>query len=167
MCLSFVTKRTRLPSRGHGWKEFDMESRNLVFGVMGGRVKTDVWLKAVPMQIKAIDGQRYEAGFHVYKTLSDYVKHEESEYWSWGPEEREESDVEELFRRGNLDRYVLWRKPICLGTQNDEDVIVVRELFIPSRKTLRKLRYAPRRIDQGLKRMIFALPLGERLKWLR
>jgi len=162
MCLNKIRQRDDLPQMGTGYKEFQIsEDHKIFFKVVKAQTKTDVWLKAADpgsychkYRMPATYGGQYECGFHIWinkrkknfqlqlpakKSLlsGNFLRHWDMSY--------------------SCTRDVLWRNPIVLGSQN-QSCMVARELFIPSVKTLRKLRKKP-----GLLLDIFALPIGKKL----
>jgi len=141
MCLEIIRQRTNLPRIGTGVKRFSTDYEgHYSFQITGGRIKTDVWMKAKSKRISSGNGRTYETGFHIYgngkESPNDYPK--SSFYLNQRP--------------------VFWRDPICLGRQSGRDVLVVRELFIPSQRMLKKLENGTELLMK-----IFAQPIGKKL----
>src|ERR1700722_5214434 len=109
MCLSYVTEQYDTPSSciTDGWKAmYGTTTKPQLYGMKD--VPIDEWFKAnTAIQIKADDGKNYESGFHVWKD-------------------------ETKTRAAENRRRVFVRFISALGSQDGEQVVIAREMYIPS-----------------------------------
>lgn len=116
MCLSTV-KDKNVDLSGcivSGWKDFAGTASAPEFQVYGvkhllGRAKKvplDKWFEADKQQIASDDSELYDSGFHIY---SDDGK-----------------------RPNSASRRVYYRLVEVLGTQDGHEVIIAREMYVPS-----------------------------------
>lgn len=107
MCLTKITTTYAKPSDLilDGWKEFTIPP--FKFQNFGGMVTLNAWLKAeeveAPKEIKASDGKKYQAGFHIYTKERKY--------------------------RG---RRVYYRRVTCIGDQDGDECVIALEMYVPS-----------------------------------
>jgi hypothetical protein len=94
-----------------GWKEFDGKPPTMAHQSFGGTVVMDTWLKAsevrAPTGIRASDGKKYQAGFHIYA---------------------EESELKNRYRL----RRVYYRRVTCVGEQDGSKCVIAQEMYVPS-----------------------------------
>ena len=115
MCLSTVKETYDNPSKVivDGWKNIDASKPRFQLAVNGSLdIPKDKWITATSEHeksgqgIKADDGIRYEPGFHAY------------------------ADEKELKGKGHV--RVFLRGVSCLGSQDGKQVIIAREMYLPS-----------------------------------
>lgn len=112
MCLESLKEEYESPSNMimDGWKEFDGVGNNLTFQIDGQLVVFDKWLTAKETRISGLilGGESYTSGFHVYCNDEEIRK-------TWGHY-----------------RHVYIRKVTYLGRQDGKDVVVAKEMYVPS-----------------------------------
>lgn len=112
MCLNRQTNEAKLyvTTEGKklvGYKVFSIFNHNLNFELMGGRVRTNIWLKDKKRRkISDNRGRSYEVGYHIYL---DFTKIRDDNY-----------------------RKVYYKKPVAWGFQSGCPIVVAKELYVPS-----------------------------------
>lgn len=113
MCLDSIKEEYETPSplvQG-GWKEFSGTDAKPISQQTSKPIPLDQWIKANEVTISMSGGGSYTSGFHVYSDDTQISKN-----------------------KGNYVKYrrVYYRNVTYLGTQDGKEVVIAREIYVPS-----------------------------------